>query len=190
MRRGIRLLVSTLVNIGLGTSILWGQHMARGGPAVVSGGQFGSTSPSFSFSFNPYFYPTLGWYSGYFSPYTYSSPGYNNYLPNYWWTGPYTSSDPRQDGYNPSSGYPSETVETLMLVTFPEKARVTLDGVFVGTADSLGPTQLPVGDHSLRVEAPSYEPWETILKVAQPGVRQLEVRLHPILHGAKPGPRP
>jgi hypothetical protein len=117
------------------------------------------------------------------------APNYN-YAPNYWWTGPNSGTDPRQEGYNPSSGYPSETVSTLLLETFPAKARVILDGVFIGTADSLGPTQLPAGEHSLRVEAASYEPSETILKVEQPTLQQLEIRLNPIAHTTKPAPRP
>jgi hypothetical protein len=80
-------------------------------------------------------------------------------------------------------------VTTLLLSTFPAKARVILDGVFVGTADCLGPTQLPLGEHTLRVDATSYEPSEIVLKVEQPTVQELDVRMKPIVHLAKPGPR-
>ena len=65
----------------------------------------------------------------------------------------------------------------MLLETYPKKARVVLDGLYVGTSDSLGPFQLPVGEHTLRVEAAGFEPSETVLKVEQPVLQQLEVRL-------------
>ncbi len=179
MSRNIRFVLSTLASIGLGASLLFGQR-ARGGP-------FGSATPPTPVV-TSYFYPTLEWYGGYSPPYPVFSPAYNN-PPNYWWTGYYPEADPRQEGYNPSSGYPAETVKILLLKTFPAKASVTPDGVCIGTADFLGPTQLPMGEHSLRVEAAAYEAFETVLKVERPGVQQLEVRLNPIVHTAKPGPR-
>jgi hypothetical protein len=84
-------------------------------------------------------------YPGYIPPYTYA--------PNYWWVGPNGDSDPRQSGYNPSAGYEWDSVLTLILTTLPARAGVTLDGIFVGTADKLGPFQITSGDHTLRVAA-------------------------------------
>lgn len=178
MSRNIRFVLSTLVSIGLGASLLFGQR--------ARGGAFGSATPPTPVV-TSYFYPTLGWYGGYSPPYPAFSPPYNP--PDYWWTGQYPEADPRQEGYNPSSGYLAETVQMLLLTTFPAKARVTLNGIFIGTADLLGPTQLPMGEHSLRVEAVAYGPFETVLRVERPGVQQLELRLDPIVHAAKPGPR-
>jgi len=179
-----RFLLFTLLSIQLGSGISFGQRGAhaasRGGPLLGAPTGNAVAPPVYS-----YFYPTSGWYGGYFSPFL---PTAQTYLPNYWWTGPYPPADPRQDGYNPDSGYPWETVTTLLLSTFPAKARVILDGVFVGTADRLGPTQLPPGEHTLRVDATFYEPSEIVLKVEQPTLQELEVRLKPIVHAAKPGP--
>ena len=102
-----------------------------------------------------------GGYGGYggYSPFYgggYSAPA-GPYLPNGWWTGYYGNTDPRGPAYNPDSGYAWESVTTLLLETLPTKARVTLDGIFVGLADSLGPFQLPSGQHTLRVEAAGFE---------------------------------
>jgi hypothetical protein len=98
-------------------------------------------------------------------------------LPNYWWAEHYPAADPRQAGYNPSSGYPKESVTTLLLATYPLKTRIILDGIYVGRADYLGPIQLPPGEHTLRVEAPGYETSETVLNVEEPALQQLEIRL-------------
>jgi len=100
----------------------------------------------------------------------------------------YPIGDPRQDGYNPSSGYPWESVTALILDTYPDKARVILDGLFIGTSNYLAPLQLPPGEHSLRVEASGYEPSETILKIERPTIEQLVIRLSPVHTSSKPGP--
>jgi len=100
--------------------------------------------------------------------------------PNYWWVSPYPMGEVRQDGYNPDSGYEWDSVGALLLTTFPLKAQVTLDGTCVGTADKLGPFQLPVGAYTLRVEAVGYQPSETVVKFDVPGVRQLDIKLKPL----------
>ncbi len=192
MGRQLRFLFSSLVSVGLAASVTFGQHHSKGGPILGAPTGSASSSSNYTPPVNSYFYPTFGGYGGYFSPFLdlpFPAPVYN-YLPNYWWTGPNSGVDPRQEGYNPASGYPPESVSTLLLVTYPAQARVTLDGVYVGTADRLGPTQLPFGEHTLRVDAPSYEPSETVLKVEQPALQQLEVRLNPVAHAAKPAPQP
>ena len=56
-------------------------------------------------------------------------------------------------------------------------ARVTLNGTFVGTTDKLGPFQLPVGVHTLRVEASGYQPFLTVVKFDQPAVQELNIEL-------------
>jgi hypothetical protein len=145
-----------------------GAPAPRSGPTYVQPYYFGGGG------FGPF-----GFYGGYYSPFlevpTFSST--YPYLPKYWWVERYPSADPRQAGYNPNSGYPKEEVTTLLLVTYPVKSRVILDGLYVGTSDNLGPIQLPVGVHILRVEALGFEPSETVLKVEQPTLQQLEVRL-------------
>lgn len=155
---------------------------ARGASALIgSGAPRANPGPTYV---QPYFfggggYGPFGFYGGYYSPFV-SVPFFsstNPYLPKYWWVERYPSADPRQAGYNPNSGYPKEEVTTLLLVTYPVKSRVILDGLFVGTSDNLGPFQLPIGVHVLRVEALGFEPSETVLKVEQPTLQQLEVRL-------------
>ena len=133
-------------------------------------------------------YGGFGGYGGYGLPSFYGGPlGRSNY-DSHWWAGPNSSTDPRQAGYNPSGGYPLNSVSTVILSTIPEKARVILDGVFVGTTNRLGPFELPVGQHTLKVESPGFEPSETVLKVDEPVVQQLDVRLSAIHHGPKPAP--
>lgn len=145
-----------------------------GAPAVRFAGHGGFV--------RPYFFPSFGFGWGYFSPFVEIPhlPPAIPYLPKFWWAEPYPSADPRQAGYNPNGGYPKEEVTTLLLATSPSKARVYLDGVFVGTNDYLGPIQLPIGEHTLRIEARGYEPSETVLRVEQPTLQQLEVRLTPL----------
>ncbi len=126
-----------------------------------------------SLSYSPAFYPMF------FAP-----------APNYWWVSHYPLADPRQEGYNPSAGYAWDTVSTLLLKTYPANASVTLDGNELGSADSFGPFQLPLGEHTLRLEAAGFEPSETVLKVEQPLVQRLEVKLNALGQSAKPGPRP
>ena len=77
----------------------------------------------------------------------------------------------------------------LLLETTPAKASVTLDGILVGTMDCLGPFQLPMGEHTLRVDAAGYEPSITVLHVEKPLLQQLEVRLTEVTHTSKPGPK-
>jgi PEGA domain len=127
-------------------------------------------------------------YGGFAGPNFYGGPRGRSNFDSHWWAGPNSSTDPRQAGYNPSGGYPLDSVATVILSTFPEKARVILDGVFVGTTNRLGPFELPVGQHTLKVESPGYEPSETVLKVDEPVVQQLDVRLSAIHHGPKPAP--
>lgn len=148
--------------------------VGSGAPAAHSGATY----------VQPYFFGgggfgPFGYYGGYYTPFV-NVPAFSNtypYLPKYWWVERYPSADPRQAGYNPNSGYPKEEVTTLLLVAYPVKSRVILDGLYVGTSDNLGPIQLPVGVHVLRVEALGFEPSETVLKVEQPTLQQLEIRL-------------
>ncbi len=110
--------------------------------------------------------------------------------PNYWWVGPYPSENPCQAGCNPNAGYEWDSVGTLILGTNPPKARVTLDGIYAGTADKLGPFQLPVGEHTLHIEAPGFEPSDIVVKFDQPGVQSLNVELKRLMASAKPAQRP
>jgi PEGA domain len=126
------------------------------------------------------FYPSYGYGYGYSSPFLIppSTPvAPRPYMPNGWWASPYPSEDPRQAGYNPRAGYRWEDVTTLILGTSPQKAEITLDGSPIGSATDLGPIQLPLGDHTLRVEAEGYEPSETVLSVKAASVRRLQITL-------------
>lgn len=173
---------------------LFGASLLAGGPP---GQGFSASRPSPSASFASFsgsptqtvFFPSFfgysgfgyGGYNGFYNSFyngQYAYPG-SPYVPNYWWTGAYPTADPRQEGYNPRAGYPWNSVTTLILETYPAKSRITLDGVFVGTSDTLAPFQLPMGEHTLRVEAAGYEPSEIALKVEEPVLQQLEVRLNP-----------
>jgi hypothetical protein len=170
-------------------SFVLGVMLAIGGVAQArdAAGLVGQGAPivsSRSAFVRPYFFGVggfgpFGYYGGYYTPFV-NVPTYGStypYLPKYWWVERYPSTDPRQAGYNPNSGYPKEEVTTLLLVSYPVKSRVILDGLYVGTSDNLGPIQLPVGVHVLRVESLGFEPSETVLKVEQPTLQQLEVRL-------------
>ena len=185
-----QLLVASLI----GTALLVSQHRLIAGQYRSHVG-FGTSSPApVSFVQQPYVFPTFnnfGWFGGFYSPFLSvpTIPPARPYLPKYWWVEPYPSADPRQAGYNPASGYAKDEVTTLLLVTSPAKARVILDGLYVGTADYLGPIQLPLGEHTLRVEAAGYEPSETVLSVEAPVLQQLEVRLKPQAPPAKPEAR-
>lgn len=140
----------------------------------------------------PHFFPSyggfggFGFYGGYYSPFIDFSSMYttNPYLPKNWWVERYPSADPRQSGYNPNSGYAREEVTTLLLETYPARARVILDGLFVGTSNNLGPMQLPIGMHTLRIEAAGFEPSQTVLNIEEPAMQQLEVRLKPAVSAA------
>ena len=148
--------------------------------AVVAGPR-----PVTTFGYAGYsgFYPGYG---GAYSPFFESSSSQAPDMPRFWWVGPYGVDDPRQDGYNPNAGYAWDSVGTLLLTTFPERARVKLDGTSIGAASYLGPIQLPAGDHTLRIEAAGYEPYETVLRVDSPIAQELEVRLRPLAQAPKP----
>jgi len=143
-------------------------------------------------SVTPYFFPSyggfggFGFYSGYYSPFIDFSSMHTTepYLPKHWWVERYPAADPRQAGYNPNSGYAREEVTTLILSTYPLKARVVLDGIFVGTSDNLGPMQLPIGMHTLRIEAAGFEPSQTVLNIEEPAMQQLDVRLKTVTSAA------
>jgi hypothetical protein len=81
-------------------------------------------------------------------------------------------------------------VGTLILDTNPPNARVTLDGIPAGTTDRLGPFQLPVGEHTLHIEAAGFEPSDIVVKFDRPGVQSLNVELKLLEVSAKPAPRP
>ena len=186
-----KLLVASVVMAGFLAGATFCVAGPRGGVSATGAiGQF-SSGGNFGTAFVQPFY---GGYSGYgdtYSPYAGGfsyAPGYA-YPSNHWWTGPNSGTDPRGIGYNPDAGYAWDSVTTLLLDTFPAKARVTLDGIFVGTSDSLGPFQLPAGEHMLRVEAAGYEPSDTVLKVERPVLQQLQVRLTAVAHSGKPAPR-
>ncbi len=129
-----------------------------------------------------------GYGFGYYTPFLIppTAPPAVSYLPKYWWTGYYDTADPRQAGYNPRAGYRWDDVTTLILGTSPKKAEITLDGSPIGSASDLGPIQLPPGDHTLRVEAPGFEPSETVLKADAASVRRLQINLKATVAGAKP----
>lgn len=130
-------------------------------------------------------YGGYGWYGVPF----FGAPFYGYQPPNYWWDSSYPIEDPRQEGYNPSAGYEWDSVGALILTTYPANARVTLNGIFVGPADHLGPFQLPTGQHTIRLAAEGFEPSEHIVNVEQPGPLFLDVHLRPSHVAAKPGPQ-
>ena len=109
--------------------------------------------------------------------------------PNSWWASPYPSENPCQAGCNPNAGYEWDSVGALILDTNPPDARVTLDGIYAGTTDKLGPFQLPVGEHTLHIEAAGFESSDIIVKFDQPGVQSLNVKLKRLTVSAKPAPR-
>jgi len=109
--------------------------------------------------------------------------------PNNWWASPYPSQNPCQAGCNPNAGYEWDSVGTLILDTNPPEARVTLDGIYAGTTDKLGPFQLPVGEHTLHIEAAGFEPSDIIVKFDEPGVQSLNVKMKRLTASTKPAPR-
>jgi PEGA domain len=122
---------------------------------------------------------SYGGYGGFYSPGYFGSylPPAGSYLPPYWWTGQNSGTDPRQAGYNPSGGYSWDSVGALLLSTTPADARVTLDGTDIGTANYLGPIQLPMGKHTIKIEAPGYETSETTLDIQKPAVQKINILL-------------
>lgn len=171
------------VSFARGAAAPTGYGAGQGSALGANFGNYGSVATR-------YFYPGFGGFGGFLPPFyaSFALPPAYPYLPNYWWVSMYNIADPRQEGYNPSSGYPRESVTTLLLDTQPSRARIILDGTFVGRSDYLGPIQLPFGEHSLRVEANGYESSETVLKVEQAIVQQLEIRLSPARPSDRPGP--
>ncbi len=178
-RSSLRLLVGIVFLVGPYVQAAPGDgvaaHIGRA-RTPISNSYLGAVQPYYYPSYGPYGYFGFG---GFYSPFVDlpSIPPAVPYLPKYWWAEPYPSADPRQAGYNPASGYSKESVTTLLLVTSPQKTRVILDGIYVGRADYLGPIQLPIGEHTLRLEAPGYETSETVLNVEEPALQQLEIRL-------------
>jgi len=181
----------SLKDLGLTTAIL--VTLALAGSTLNASDRTGGIGlssapvPSGPSYVTPYFFPSyggFGFYGGYYSPFVNVAPFSTTdpYLPKHWWVERYPSADPRQAGYNPNAGYRKEDVTTLLLTTYPVKARIVLDGIFVGTSDNLGPFQLPTGIHVLRVETAGYEASETVLNIEQPSLQQLDIRLKPVTH--------
>ena len=158
-------------------------------PVFAQRGAAGSAARSYSAGHS---YGGFGGYGGYgFGGYP-SFATYNSPLavpPNYWWVGPYPSENPCQAGCNPNSGYEWDSIGALILDTNPPQALVSLDGTYAGTTDKLGPFQLPVGEHTLHIEAPGFEPSDVIVKFDKPGVQSLKVELKRLTAFAKPAPR-
>jgi len=141
-------------------------------PAYGHVGSYGGYGYGYGFGY----YPT---YAGAYTP-----------TPEYWGGSPYPSENPCQAGCNPNAGYEWDSVGTLILDTNPPQAKVTLDGVYAGTTDKLGPFQLPVGQHTLHIEAAGFEPSDIIVKFDQPGTQSLNVELKRLTASAKPAPKP
>ena len=182
MSRSSCIFVLLALALLLASAPTFAQRVTAGAPARVSA----------SYRSAP-FYRGFSGYGGYgFGGYPFY-PAWTAPLsvaPNYWWVSPYPLADPRQDGYNPSAGYEWDSVGTLILNTNPPQARVTLDGIYAGTTDKLGPFQLPVGEHTLHIEAPGYEPTDVVVKFDKPGVQTLDLGLKRLTASAKPAPRP
>lgn len=117
-----------------------------------------------------------------------SNPSPLDVPPRYWWVSPYPSENPCQAGCNPNAGYEWDSVGTLILDTNPPKAEVTLDGIYAGTTDKLGPFQLPVGQHTLHIQYPGFEPSDIVVKFDQPGVQSLNVVLKRSTDFTRPAP--
>ena len=181
MNRDTRFLFLLLAGMFLTSQTLLAQRgfLRAGAPTTSPGFVYGPTLPLIGG------YDYWGFGSPFFANFGSGAPYAITYAPKYWWVSPYSIEDPRQDGYNPDAGYEWDSVGTLLLTTFPMKAQVTLDGTCVGTADKLGPFQLPVGEHTLRVEAAGYEPSETVVRFDKPGVQELDIELKPLTAAAK-----
>jgi len=146
----------------------------------------GGTAHAFYSSQAAPIYGRGGAYGGY--GYYPSSSSPLDVPPNYWWVSPYPSENPCQAGCNPHAGYEWDSVGALILDTNPPQARVTLDGIYAGTTDKLGPFQLPVGEHSLHIEAAGFQPSDINVKFDQPGVQSLNVELKRLTVSPKPAP--
>lgn len=175
-------IAAAILAAGAAPGVTWGQNRSfAAAPAPIS--HF--TSTPFVHSFFNHSFGFFGYSSPFISVPTLPPP--YPYMPKYWWTGAYGTDDPRQSGYNPSAGYRWDDVSTLLLTTYPKSARIVLDGSFIGGSDDLGPIQLPFGEHTLRVEAPGYEPSETVVRVEAPSLQQLQINLKAT--GSTPAPR-
>jgi hypothetical protein len=176
----LRSTILLLAGMALSCASLFGQRITAGAPArtLVSyrAPYFGGYG--LGYGFGGYSYPLPG--NAFFGPAVHE--------PNYWWVSHHPIADPRQEGYNPSAGYEWDSIVALILETTPEKADVTLNGTYLGTADKLGPFQLPLGQHTLRIEAPGYQSADVVLDYDRPGTQTLDVRLKPLTASAKPAP--
>lgn len=190
MKRSLEMFLGMLVVVSV-LAVSFGSTAWAGEKGGFAGMAPAPTRGSSNFV-TPYYFPSFGgfgaygFYGGYYSPFIDPTPANSTqpYLPKHWWVERYPSADPRQSGYNPNSGYAREEVTTLILSTYPAKSRIVLDGLFIGTSDALGPTQLPMGMHTLRVEAAGFEPSDTVLNIEEPAMQQLEVRLKPATNAA------
>ena len=64
----------------------------------------------------------------------------------------------------PSPAIPSAESSTIELKSNPDGAEISIDGKYVGNAPTT--LHLPVGDHVIRIEKPSYKPWERTLTIS------------------------
>ena len=180
MGRISRTVLCITIMIVLAGAVVFAQH--RGGGV----GQDYSPGPTYGGFGGWYGFPAFGSNGPYYG--SIGGPA-TAVLPNYWWVSPYPSENPCQAGCNLNAGYEWDSVGTLILATNPPKARVTLDGVYAGTTDKLGPFQLPVGEHTLHIEARGFESSDIIVKFDKPGVQNLNVELKRLVASAKPAPR-
>jgi hypothetical protein len=176
MSRNSRTIVSLTFTTLLACVPVFAQRGARGA-AHAQASRYYHAAPAYG---GGRWYGSYAYYPYYYSPLT--------YLPNYWWVSPYPSEDPCEGGCNRNAGYEWDSVGTLILNTNPSQARVTLDGIYAGTTDKLGPLQLPVGEHTLHIEAAGFEPSDIIVKFDQPGVQSLNVEMKRLTASAKPAP--
>ena len=186
----MRQMTSLLTKAALGVLVVSACALVAAGRDGAIVGTFAPDSrPSSTPVVQSYFNPGFGFF-GYASPFISlpTLPPPYPYMPKYWWTGSYPTADPRQSGYNPSAGYRWEDVTTLILGTSPKTASVMLDGNAIGSSEDLGPIQLPFGEHTLRVEAPGYEPSETVMRVETPSLQRVQVNLK--RGESTPAPRP
>jgi hypothetical protein len=63
----------------------------------------------------------------------------------------------------PSPAVASTESSTIELESNPDGAEISIDGKYVGNAPTT--LHLPVGDHAIRIEKPSYKPWERTLTI-------------------------
>jgi hypothetical protein len=182
-----RITALLVLALSLATAATFAQHHG-GGSAGHAGGNYHAAScvRSGGYSGGGYGYGGYG-YGGYPA---FGNDGYAQWTPpNAWGANRYPSENPCQAGCNPDAGYEWDSVGTLILDTNPPQARVSLDGIYAGTTDRLGPFQLPVGEHTLHIEAIGFEPSDIIVRFDKPGVQSLNIELKRLTASAKPGPR-